>query len=82
MNPPDFDSTGNHLGRGADVGHPGPEWPSTGLCRTEGREEAPPLAWGSELVQVVTLFSPLQPDEAPDSLGVIWKQPRPSNIWP
>ena len=82
MNPPDFDSTGNHLGRGADVGHPGPEWPSTGLCRTEGREEAPPLAWGSELVQVVTLFSPLQPDEAPDSLGVIWKQPSPSNIWP
>lgn len=41
-----------------------------------------PWLWGSELVQVVTLFSPLQPDEAPDSLGVIWKQPRPSNIWP
>lgn len=58
----------------------------TGLLQVyggaEGREEAPRLPWGSELVQVATLFRPLEPDEAPDSLGVIWKQPRPSNTWP
>ena len=45
-NPPGFDSTGNHLGRGADVGHPGPEWPSTGLWRAEGREEGASFGLG------------------------------------
>lgn len=33
-----------------------PAWPLTGLWRTEGREEAPPLALASQLVQVGTLF--------------------------